>query len=59
MGVKCDGRTAKDCWECGRYFSAYSSHYDGYYNCHIEEINCSYGGCRIFKDEDDSHERLR
>ena len=59
MFVKCNGKTAKDCWECGKYFSSTSSHYDSYYDCHIEEVSCCIGGNRVFKDEDGDIRRLQ
>ena len=56
--IICKGKCAKDCWECGKYFSAWSSHYDDYYDCHVIEINCCIGGWRVFKDEDGDKRRL-
>lgn len=50
----CNGICEKDCWECGKYFSAHSSHYDEYYNCIIVEFSCCIGGNRVFKDEDNN-----
>lgn len=50
--ITCNGECAKDCFECGKYFSSTSSHYDSYYNCNIIEISCCIGGNKIFKDED-------
>lgn len=48
----CTGKTAKDCFECKKYYASHSSHFDTYYNCNIIEITCNVGGYRIFKDED-------
>lgn len=56
--VTCNGKCAMDCFECGRYFSSHSSHYDSYYDCRVVEISCSIGGNRIFKDEEDDNRRL-
>lgn len=55
---RCEGTCANDCFQCGRYFSSHSSHYDSYYDCRIVEISCSVGGNRIFKDEDGDTRRL-
>jgi hypothetical protein len=56
--ITCDGMCAKDCFECGKYFSANSSHYDSYYNCNVIEISCCIGGNRTFKDENGDTHRL-
>ena len=49
--IQCDGKTANDCFQCGKYFSAHSLHY-----CRIEEkkvsdIKCSIGGNRTFNED--------
>lgn len=54
VAIKCNGNCAKDCYECRRYFSSHSSHYDSYYDRNIVEISCSIGGNRIFEDNDDN-----
>lgn len=52
--INCNGETAKDCWECGKYYSSYSSHYCDIYDKRIVEINCSIGGNRVFEDNDNN-----
>lgn len=49
--IKCDGSTAQDCWECGKYFSSYSLHHCQIHKRKVSEISCSIGGNRTF-DED-------
>jgi hypothetical protein len=56
--IRCNGACAKDCFECGKYFSSHSSHYNRYYSCNVVEISCCIGGNRIFKDEKDDTHRL-
>lgn len=55
--IKCNGKSAKDCWECGKFFSAHSSHYDNYYNRRVVEFSCCIGGNRIYEDDDENKGR--
>lgn len=52
--IECKGICAKDCWECGKYYSSHSSHYDTYYDKRIVEISCCIGGNRIYEDNADN-----
>lgn len=50
---KCIGKTANDCFECGKYYSMHTSHYDNYYNRRVIEFNCCIGENKIFEDNND------
>ena len=49
--IKCTGKNADDCYECGQYFSLHSLHYDQSLKRKVTDISCSIGGNRQF-DED-------
>ena len=50
--IKCNGNSAKDCFECRKYHSSHSSHYDRFYDKNIIEISCCIGGNRTYEDND-------
>ncbi len=52
--IKCNGTCVKDCFDCNKYYSFHSSHYDSFYNRRIIEISCCIGGNRIYEDNDDN-----
>lgn len=49
--IECNGKTANDCWECGRYYSSHSLHFCRMHNKKVQEVTCDIGGNRTF-DED-------
>jgi hypothetical protein len=48
--IKCDGKTATDCWDCGKWRSSHSEHYDSYYDRKVSTVSCGIGGNRTFDD---------
>lgn len=49
--VECKGKTAQDCWNCGRWYSSHSLHYCRVEKQHVQEVTCSIGGHRVFNEE--------
>ncbi len=49
--IECKGEKLTDCFECERYYSSHSLHYDEVKGRKVVDIDCSIGGNKQF-DED-------
>lgn len=47
-------KTAKDCFDCGKYFSSHSSRYSEIYKTKVIEITCQICGHKVFEDNDEN-----
>lgn len=48
---KCKANSPQDHYECEKYYSWHSSHYDSYYNTKVVEFTCSHCGHHVYADE--------
>lgn len=48
---KCKAESLKDHYDCGKYHSWHSPHYDNYYNAQVVEFSCGRCGHHVYEDE--------
>ena len=48
---KCSSNNCDECFECGRYYSSHSPHYESYYKREVVNITCFFGEAGTYDPE--------